>query len=81
MRNLDGELIVGSVSHGWYQGEDDKQNYRGPSPAWYGMDMGVVKHGKGRYVLSALRIVENLGKDPVADKILLNLIGWVAAGK
>jgi beta-galactosidase len=72
-----GELIVGSISHGWYQLEEDKQNYLGPSPAWYGMDMGVVTHGEGRYVLSALRIVENLGKDPVADKILFNLVGWL----
>jgi hypothetical protein len=76
---LEGELIVGSVSHGWFQGEKDKQNYLGPSPAWWGMDMGVVRHGQGRYVLSALRIVENLGKDPVADKILFNLIKWTSA--
>lgn len=71
-----GELIVGSVSHGWYQGEQDSQHHQGPSPAWYGMDMGVVPHGKGRYVLSAVRIVENLGADPVADRILFNLIEW-----
>lgn len=79
LRDLDGELIVGSVSHGWFQGEKDKQNYLGPSPAWYGMDMGVVPLKKGRYVLSALRIVENLGADPVADKILFNLIDWTTA--
>lgn len=70
LMDLDGELIVGAVSHGWFQGEKDKQNYLGPSPAWWGMDMGVVTHGKGRYVLSALRIVENLGTDPVADNSL-----------
>jgi hypothetical protein len=72
----DGELIVGSVSHGWFQGEKDSQHYQGPSAAWYGMDIGIVPSGNGRYVLSALRIVENLGKDPVADKILFNLIEW-----
>jgi hypothetical protein len=71
-----GHLIVGAVSHGWHQGEKDLQNYLGPSPAWYGMDMGVVPHGRGRYVLSAMRIVENLGTDPVADRILFNLIEW-----
>jgi hypothetical protein len=43
------------------------------------MDMGVVSSGQGRYVLSALRITENLGKDPVADKILYNLIDWTTA--
>ena len=76
-----GELIVGSVSHGWYQGEKDSQHYQGPSAAWYGMDIGVVPSGSGRYVLSALRIVENLGKDPVADKILFNLIEWTTGGR
>ncbi|MCK4959179.1 MAG: hypothetical protein KAT00_07255, partial [Planctomycetes bacterium] len=81
MTGTEGELIVGSVSHAWFQGNKDEQNHIGPSEAWYGMDMGIVSHGKGRYVLSALRIVDNLGTDPVADKILFNLIEWAAAGK
>ncbi|MHC4997192.1 MAG: glycoside hydrolase family 2 TIM barrel-domain containing protein, partial [Planctomycetota bacterium] len=76
-----GELIVGAISHGWYQGEKDEQHHQGPSPAWYGMDMGIVPHGEGRYVLSALRITENLGKDPVADKILFNTIRWLTRGE
>ena len=78
LMGLEGELIVGSVSHGWFQGEKEKQNYLGPSPAWWGMDMGVVPYGQGRYVLSALRIIENLGNDPVADIILFNLIDWTS---
>jgi hypothetical protein len=76
LMGLEGELIVGSVSHDWNRGDKDAQNYLGPASAWYGMDLGVVPYGKGRYVLSALRIVENLGSDPVADKILFNLIRW-----
>ena len=71
--------IVASVSHGWFGGEKDKQNYLGPTPAWCGMDLGVVPHGKGRYVLSGLRVIENLGTDAVADKILFNLIEWATA--
>ncbi len=74
-----GELIVGSVSHGWHQGEKDSQHYLGPSPPWYGVDMGIVPYGRGRYVLSALRLVESLGRDPVADKILFNLIELTTA--
>ena len=73
-----GEPIVASVSHDWHQGEKDAQNYLGPDAAWCGMDLGVVGHGQGRYVLSTMRIVENLGSDPVADKILFNLIEWTA---
>ena len=78
LMDVRGQKIVASVSHGWFGGEKDKQNYLGPAPAWCGMDLGVVPHGKGAYVLSALRIVENLGTDPVADKILINLIRWTA---
>ena len=76
-----GELIVASVSHGFHSENPDKQNYLGPDGSWFGLDMGVVRHGQGRYVLSALRIVENLGKDPVADKILFNLMTWVEQGR
>jgi beta-galactosidase len=72
-----GELIVGSVSHDFFGGQANKQNYLGPDKAWNGMDMGVVSHGQGQYLLSALRLLDNLGKDPVADKILFNLIRYV----
>ncbi len=78
MINLGGQLIVASVSHGWFNGQPDQQNYLGPEPAWCGMDMGVVSLGQGRYVLSCLRVLDNLGADPVADKILFNLIQWSA---
>ena len=76
LMGLEGELIVGSVSHGWFQGDSDAQNYLGPSPAWCGMDLGSVRQGQGRYILSGLRIVEYLGSDPVADKLLYNMIEW-----
>jgi beta-galactosidase len=74
-----GELIVGGVGLGYHRGEPEKQNHLGPVHAWFGMVMGVVEHGNGRYILSTLRIIENLGKDPVADKILFNLIEWTTA--
>lgn len=73
-----GELIVGAVTYGFHAGDWTKQCYLGPEPAMYGMDMGVVKHGDGRYILNTLRLIENLGSDPVADKILFNLINWTA---
>jgi len=77
LKDMGGELIVGSVSYGFYAAPDtDKQCYKGPEPAFYGMDMGIVPHGEGRYVVNTLRLIENLGKDPVADKLLLNLIDF-----
>ena len=79
LKDMGNDLIVGSVSYGFYAGDKTHlQSYVGPEPAFYGMDMGVVQHGKGRYVLSTLRLLENLGSDPVADKILFNMIQWTA---
>jgi len=76
-----GKIIAGSVSHGFYGGQDTKQNYLGPEPAWAGMDLGTVPHEQGRYILCSLRLLENLGKDPLADKLLLNLINWTSAAR
>jgi hypothetical protein len=76
MMDFPGRTIVASVSHGWYQDRIELRNYLGPEPAWCGTDLGVVSHGRGRYLLSAIRILENLGSDPVADKLLLNMIEW-----
>lgn len=78
LQGMGNNLIVGSVSYGFYATDTEQQSYKGPEPAFYGMDMGVVAHGEGRYVLNTLRLIEHLGSDPVADKILLNLIGWTA---
>ena len=77
MVDVAGEQIVSSVTYGFYGGDKhEQQSYMGPEPAFYGMDMGVVSYGEGSYLLSALRITPYLGEDPVADKILFNLIRW-----
>jgi beta-galactosidase len=68
--NLPGKAIAGSVS--W----DVIRDYRGPTEWWHGADMAVLEYGEGELILSTLRIVENLGRDPVADKLLFNLIKW-----
>ncbi|MCF7849326.1 MAG: hypothetical protein K9M45_10775 [Kiritimatiellales bacterium] len=70
--NLPGKAIAGSLS--W----DVIRDYRGPSEWWHGTDLAVVSHGKGRMILSMLKLTENLGKDPVADKILFNMLDWAA---
>ena len=75
---LDTKPIVGSVTHGHWPVKRGLPSYLGPDPAWWGTDLGVVKQGEGRFILSALRLVDHLGKDPVADIILLNLIEFSA---
>ena len=38
-----------------------------------GRYLAIVPHGQGRILVSQLGIVENLGEDPVADRLLCNL--------
>jgi hypothetical protein len=54
-----------------------KRHYIGPGDVWSASDFSEVKHGKGQLVLSTMRILENLSADPVADKIMFNLLNYV----
>ena len=40
----------------------------------YGTDLAIVPYGKGRLIISTYRIAENLGEDPVADRLLWNML-------
>ena len=70
------ETLVGSIGFDWFS-VDHKMNYSGPGASWWGSDFAIVPSGKGRYLISQLRLVENLGKDPVADKIVYNMINYL----
>ena len=70
------ETIVGTVAFDWFS-KEHKMNYSGPGSSWWGSELAIVPSGKGRYLISQLRLVENLGKDPVADKILFNMIAYL----
>ena len=76
LRDLGGEALVASIGFNWFSHEH-KLHYSGPGEAWWGADLAQVPLGKGRCLVSQLRIVENLARDPVADKILYNLIEFV----
>jgi hypothetical protein len=78
LRELSGEPIVASIGFEWFS-HDHKMHYSGPGESWWGADLAIVPHGKGRVLVSQLRIVDHLGTDPVADKILFNLIEWTSA--
>ena len=54
--------------------------YIGLTDMWVGADVAVVPHGKGRLILSQLRLLENLGKDPVADRLFYNMIRFGSTG-
>jgi hypothetical protein len=76
LRNLDGEAIVASIGFVWFSPEH-ALHYSGPGESWWGSDVAIIPLGKGRCLVSQLRIVENLGKDPVADKLLFNIIRFL----
>jgi hypothetical protein len=77
---IPGKPIAGAIGFDFSPDfELSKRHYYGPGDVWWGTDVGVLSHGKGRLIVSQLRLVENLGKDPVADKILFNLIKWTTA--
>ncbi|MBK1875473.1 glycoside hydrolase family 2 protein [Pelagicoccus mobilis] len=77
LRDLGGESVASSIGYEWFSHEDDLQ-YSGPGESWWGADLAIVPFGKGRCVISELRIVENLGKDPVADMIFFNLVNFAS---
>jgi hypothetical protein len=49
-------------------------DYRAETKAWHGVDVGVLTHGKGEMILSTLELLPHLGSDPLADKVLENLL-------
>jgi hypothetical protein len=74
---VDGETLAGTIGIDWYPDYDlNRRHYYGPGDVWWGSDMAVVPVGEGKCILSQFRILDNLGTDPVADKILFNLIKW-----
>jgi len=65
--------IVASIGFDWFSKTHQLQ-YLGPGESWYGSDLAILPFGKGRCVVSQLRLVENLGKDPVAEIVFWNML-------
>lgn len=77
LMDVEGETLAGTIGIDWFPDYDlDRRHYYGPGDVWWGSDMAVAPVGKGKCILSQFRLVDNLGADPVADKILFNLIQW-----
>ena len=77
LRNFNGENIVQTIAFDRIpDGNILKRNYIGSGEVWSGSDLSIVKHGKGKMVLSTLKLVENLNYDPVSEIVLLNIINY-----
>ena len=51
-----------------------KRTYLGGEDLWHGTDLAVKKHGDGNIILSTLILRRKIGKDPVAELIVSNLL-------
>ena len=77
LRNFKGKNIVQTIAFDRIpNGNILKRNYIGSGEVWSGSDLSIVKHGKGKMVLSTLKLLENLNYDPVSEIILLNMINY-----
>lgn len=72
-----GEALVASIGFDWFSREH-KMHYSGPGASWWGSDVAILPYGEGRCIISQLRLLENLDREPVADKIMANLVRFLA---
>jgi hypothetical protein len=77
MVKQEGNNIAGMIGYDHFPNMDIMiRHYNGTGDVWWASDVLETDLGKGTIILSTLKILENLDKDPVADKILLNLIDY-----
>ncbi|QBY04221.1 hypothetical protein E2K93_07395 [Thalassotalea sp. HSM 43] len=53
------------------------RHYKGTGDVWLGSDVSEITLGQGKIILSTLQTVPNLGKDPVADIIVRNMLAYI----
>ena len=79
MVRQEGEYICGVVTYDHFPDIDKmKRHYAGPGDVWWAADVLLAPLEEGKMLLSTLKILENLGNDPVADKLLLNMIDFAS---
>jgi len=74
-RPADGKYIAGVITYDQNKNMDIMlRHYNGIGDVQWAADVLLVEKGKGKMLFSTLKIIANLGKDPVADKLLHNMI-------
>ena len=53
-----------------------KRTYLGGEDLWHGTDVAIVGHGTGKVILSTFILRKKIGRDPVAEQILGNLLSY-----
>lgn len=82
MIKQEGEYLCGVISYDHYVDMDRMlRHYNGPGEVWWGANLLLTPHGRGQILLSTFKIIENLGIDPVADRLLFNMIQFAYSSR
>ena len=78
MAKQEGAYIAGLIGYDHFPSNDIMvRHYNGPGEVWWAADVLETRMGQGKMLLSTLQIINYLGKDPVADKLLFNIINYL----
>ena len=76
---IKGDYIAGLIGYDHFPNNSLMvRHYNGPGEVWWAADVLETEFGKGKMLLSTLRIIEFLDKDPVAEKLLYNIINYTS---
>ena len=79
MSKIKGDYIAGLIGYDHFpNNEIMRRHYNGTGDVWWAADVLETPFGKGTMLLSTLRIIEFLDKDPVAEKLLYNVIDYIS---
>lgn len=76
-RPAEGKYLAGVITYDQNKNMDIMlRHYNGIGDVLWAADVLLVEKEKGKMLYSTLKIADNLGKDPVAEKILYNMIEY-----
>jgi hypothetical protein len=76
-RPAEGKYLAGVITYDQNKNMDIMlRHYNGIGDVLWAADVLLVEKGKGKMLFSTLQITKNLGKDPVAEKLLYNMIDY-----
>ena len=78
MAKQKGTYIAGLIGYDHFPNMDIMiRHYNGPGDTWWAADVLEAEIGNGRMLLSTLDLISHLESDPVAEKILFNMINYM----
>ncbi len=78
MSKQKGKYIAGEIGYDHFPRMDIMmRHYNGPGETWWAADVLEAEIGSGTMLLSTMDILKHLGTDPVAEKLLFNMIDYM----